>query len=227
MSQLDERMARTLAGLVAQELWRVGAISVNSVQPFRLASGNYSPIYIDCRKLISSVVFADLFAASARIVLQRRQVDFDLVAGGETAGIPFAAFAARAFNKPMIYVRKSLKAHGLGNRIEGVLQAGNTVLLVEDLITDAGSKLSFLEAITDSGGIVRDVLVVFDRLQGGRAALETQNVRLLALTDIEIALAEGAESAIISAHDFEAVRAYLESPIGWHKTMGLPFQEPR
>ena len=175
--------------VVALQLWQLGAIKVNLSEPFRLASGNYSPIYVNCRQLISTPAFADLFAASARIVCDRREVAFDVIAGGETAGIPFAAFLARSFGSPLVYVRKEAKSHGIASRIEGKIQSGDRVLLVEDLITDAGSKLSFVDAIQESGGAVEDVLVVFDRLQGGKEALHERGMRLHAITDIDTAIA--------------------------------------
>ena len=162
--QIDQQISLTTGRLVALYLWHLGAVKVNVEKPFRLTSSNYSPIYINCRQLISSVSFMDLFAAASRQLLGQRGAEFDVIAGGETAGIPFAAFLARSFCRPMVYVRKAAKEHGTASRVEGSLESGGRVLLVEDLITDAGSKLSFIQGIQDAGGDVKDVLVVFDRL---------------------------------------------------------------
>ena len=205
-------------------LWELKAIKVRFDQPFKLASGNYSPIYIDCRRLISSVVFVDVFSAAAKSVCMARDIVFDVVAGGETAGIPFAAFLARSFQCPMVYVRKENKAHGIGSRIEGKLTSGSRVLLVEDLITDAGSKLSFISGLNEEGAIVRDVLVVFDRLQGGRDALHQHSVALHALSDMEIALDVGVDLDLISNEQRRELNGYLMSPTDWHTRHNFPFK---
>ncbi len=211
--------------VVALQLWQLGAIKVNLSEPFRLVSGNYSPIYVNCRQLISTPAFADLFAASARIACDRREVAFDVIAGGETAGIPFAAFLARSFGSPLVYVRKEAKSHGIASRIEGKIQSGDRVLLVEDLITDAGSKLSFIQAIRESGATVKDVLVVFDRLQGGQEALTQEGIRLHAITDMEMVLYEAEAAELLSTEELTSVRTYLCSPHGWHEERGLTFHE--
>jgi orotate phosphoribosyltransferase len=221
---LAAEMLAEVRKAAALQLWELGAIKVDLVKPFRLTSGNYSPLYVNCRQLISSPSFIDLFCASARWLCGNLKVRFDVVAGGETAGIPFAAFLARGFGQPMIYVRKEVKSHGLGSRIEGVLSSGSRVLLVEDLITDAGSKLSFIEAIGSGGGIVEDVLVIFDRLQGGREALGKVGIRLHAVTDLDIALGVSEEAQLLSPEETKAVRDYLEAPERWHQSRGLSYR---
>jgi orotate phosphoribosyltransferase len=224
MPSLADEIVSTTRRLVALQLWQLGAIKVNLDEPFRLVSGNYSPIYINCRLLISFPAFADLFAAATRLIVEHRQVKFDVVAGGETAGIPFAAFVARAFGLPMMYVRKELKGHGLPSRVEGSLQPQARVILVEDLITDAGSKISFVQGIRNAGGVVGDVLVVFDRLQGGRDALEQEGVRLHAMTDMEMALSEAEVAGLLSREELDSVRSYLVDPKAWHSVRGLPYR---
>jgi len=220
--QILAAQLETVRDLVAFELWATHAISIDVAHPYRLVSGRYSPIYVDCRRLISSVVFQDIFVLAARMVCSAHDVSFDVAAGGETAGIPFAAFAARAFRVPMIYVRKESKAHGLGTRIEGSLTSGAKVLLIEDLITDAGSKLSFIQAIQDAGGVVSGVLVVFDRLQGGREALAAKGIQLHALSDMESILRQGGALRVLSPKDLAAVRQYLESPETWQGDHNIP-----
>jgi orotate phosphoribosyltransferase len=216
---------RHISSVVALQLWDLGAIRVDLSKPFQLTSGNYSPLYVNCRQLISSPGFVELFSAAARMLRDTLRLRFDVVAGGETAGIPFAAFLARSFGCPMIYVRKGSKSHGLESRVEGILTNSARVLLVEDLITDAGSKLSFIEGIAAAGGVVEDAMVVFDRLQGGRAALEARGIRLHAVTDLHVALMVAEETQLLSAHHIEAVRDYLSAPREWHEKHGLPFKD--
>ena len=211
--------------VVALQLWQLGAIRVNLAEPFRLASGNYSPIYINCRQLISAPAFADLFAAGARIICGRHAVRFDVIAGGETAGIPFAAFLARSFGCPMAYVRKETKSHGIASRIEGMMEAGSRVLLVEDLITDAGSKLSFIDAVSESGSTVQNVLVAFDRLQGGREALDKLGIALHAITDIDVALAVAEDSELLASEALGEIRQYLDDAEAWHAARGLAYRQ--
>lgn len=220
----DQILAR-IREAMALMLWELGAVKVNTEQPFKLVSGNYSPIYINCRQLISSPAFCDLFGATARIMCEANSVEFDVVAGGETAGIPFAAILARAFGKPMVYVRKAVKGHGLGSLVEGILPRRSRVLLTEDLITDAGSKLHFIKAIKTVGGTISNVLVVFDRLQGGGKVLAARRIHLLAVTDMKAALLVAERDRILNRGQLKSLNLYLASPRAWHKDRGLHFQE--
>src|SRR5690606_28420672 len=142
-----------IARLTARMLLEIKAVHFNADEPFTLASGLPSPTYIDCRKLISfpriRTTLMDFLAAT---VLREAGFEaFDNVAGGETAGIPFAAFVADRLGLPMSYVRKKPKGYGRNARIEGVMGEGDRVLLVEDLTTDGGSKFSFVDAIRETG----------------------------------------------------------------------------
>lgn len=212
---LEDSLEQRLRQLISVELWRVGAIQVNVERPFRLVSGRLSPIYVNCRALVSSPFFVDLLVAATRFHCIRRRLEFDVLAGGETAGIPFAAFLAHALGKPMVYVRKTPKDHGLTSRIEGSVSSGARVLLVEDLITDAGSKLSFIEGLRNAETIVNDVLVVFDRQQGGSEALRHEGICLHSLTDLGATLEIGEQSGILAPPIRKVVTDYLSDPTGW------------
>jgi len=212
-----------LGRALAAELLRRDAIKINLETPFLLTSGNYSPIYINCRQLISWRGTIKLIVAAATLHLELHNCKFDLIAGGETAGIPFAAFLASAFDRPMIYVRKAAKGHGTVSRIEGVLEHGSRVLLMEDLITDGLSKMSFIKAIRDEGGIIEDAFVILDRLQGGAAILAQDGVRLTALTDLEVVLGVATDWGLLPSNAVHSVRVYLNSPSEWHAKRGLPY----
>jgi orotate phosphoribosyltransferase len=211
--------------IVALHLWELGAVKINLETPFKLVSGNYSPIYVNCRQVISSVVFADLFAAATRALCATRGIQYDVLAGGETAGIPLAAFLSRSFGMPMVYVRKEAKEHGIASKVEGGDVAGRKVLLVEDLITDAGSKISFAKAIRTAGGTVTDVIVIFDRLQGGEDVLKQHGMALHSITNIDVALQEAENKGLISTHQLGLIRDYLVSPRAWHEKNSLQFHE--
>jgi orotate phosphoribosyltransferase len=222
VNPLSEQV-RELSRALAAELLRRDAIKINLQTPFLLTSGNYSPIYINCRLLISWRSTVKMITAAAALQLELRSCAVDAIAGGETAGIPFAAFLADALDKPMIYVRKAEKGHGTASRIEGVLNSGSRVLLFEDLITDGLSKISFIKAIRNGAGIVEDTFVILDRLQGGSALLAQHGVRLTALTDIELVLGVASDWGLLESSAIESVRVYLTSPSEWHAKRGLPY----
>lgn len=207
--------ADLLRRATAFELWRLGAVRVSVQEPFHLASGALSPLYVNGRQVIGDPAFVRLFVAAAGAVLAAAEVRHDVVAGGETAGIPYAAFLAQAFGMPMAYLRKKPKGYGMGQRVEGALLEGRRVLLVEDLITDGGSKLAFLDAIAEGGGTVEDALVFFDRQQGGQRALSARGVRLHAITDLQTTLDCGVAAGALSADERRTVDRYLESPQDW------------
>jgi orotate phosphoribosyltransferase len=152
-----------IARLSANMLLEIGAVHFNAKEPFILASGLPSPTYIDCRKLISYPRIRSTLMDFLTVTVMRDAgfEAFDNIAGGETAGIPFAAFVAERMALPMSYVRKKPKGYGRGARIEGEMNEGDRVLLVEDLTTDGGSKLSFVDAIRDTGASCAHTAVIF------------------------------------------------------------------
>lgn len=148
---------------VAKMLLEIDAVHFRADQPFTFTSGLASPVYIDCRKLISypRIRSALMDFAASVIVRQVGFEQFDAVAGGETAGIPFAAWLSDRLGLPMLYVRKKPKGFGRDAQIEGSLKDGARVLLVEDLTTDGGSKIKFGDAINRTGATVADTFAVF------------------------------------------------------------------
>ena len=217
--QLLDHLKSTTALL----LWENGAIKVNNEQPFKLASGNYSPIYINCRQVISDPVFMRLFTASASIIIDRFNIEVDMIAGGETAGIPFGAYLAQVLSLPFIYVRKAKKGYGIANLVEGGDIDGKQVVLIEDLITDAGSKLHFIEAIRAAGATIKDILVLFDRAQGGKETLHDEGINLYSLTDLPAALDVARKQNLTPVEDLDSVNDYLADPRAWHESRGLEF----
>ncbi|MEM7090647.1 MAG: orotate phosphoribosyltransferase [Pseudomonadota bacterium] len=152
-----------IARLTARMLLEIEAVHFNAADPFTLASGLPSPTYIDCRKLISYPRIRSTLMDFLTITVMRNAgfEAFDNIAGGETAGIPFAALVAERMGLPMTYVRKKPKGYGRNARIEGEMTEGQRVLLVEDLTTDGGSKLSFVDAIRESGATCGHTAVIF------------------------------------------------------------------
>jgi orotate phosphoribosyltransferase len=153
----------SIAKLTAKMLIEVEAVRFSSNEPFKFTSGWASPVYIDCRKLISYPrVRNTLMDFSASVITQNIGFEtIDSIAGGETAGIPFAAWIADRLMLPMQYVRKKPKGFGRNALIEGDFQNDSQILLVEDLTTDGNSKIKFCEALREAGAKVDHTFVVF------------------------------------------------------------------
>lgn len=204
------KQAKKVHESIERALWEAGAIKIDTASKFRLSSGNLSPIYIDCRKLISHPNIMDTIAQHTKRLIEKEIGPVDLIAGGETAGIPFAAWVAAKIGKGMVYVRKEKKGYGAGKQVEGEMNKGDRVLLVEDLITDGGSKLAFIEGVRKEGGEIKDCLVVFDRQQGGEKKLAGKGVKLWALTNLDKLLAFGLQNKYIKQNEYEIVKKYLQ-----------------
>jgi orotate phosphoribosyltransferase len=223
IGNIDKHVSKRTSELAALMLWDAEAIMVNLDEPFKLVSGNYSPIYVNCRRVISDPTFMSMFTALAQLIWKREGIKVNVIAGGETAGIPFAAYLARSLSIPMVYVRKSKKVYGIANLVEGRLSKNAKVLLVEDLITDGKSKMGFIDALSDAGATVEHVLVLFDRLQGGFEALQRRGVLLHKLTDMDTALGVAEVEKLLPNGHVEVVSEYIVSPRDWHIKRGLPF----
>ncbi len=159
MKNLETKIART----TAQLLLELNAVHFNSVSPFTLTSGLKSPVYIDCRKVISYPKARRIIINFFRdIIVNKIGLDkVESLVGGETAGIPFASFLATKLDLPMHYVRKKPKGFGVNTYIEGNNIEGKRVLLIEDLTTDGGSKIKFCDSIRKAGAIVEETIVLF------------------------------------------------------------------
>lgn len=213
-----------IARLTARMLLEIRAVHFNPEQPFTLASGLPSPTYIDCRKLISYPrIRATLMDFLAVTVMRDAGFEaFDNIAGGETAGIPFAAMVAERLALPMSYVRKKPKGYGRNARIEGEMSEGQRVLLVEDLTTDGGSKLSFVDAIRETGASCGHTAVIFyygifpDTL----ARLEAHGVRLHHLCTWWDVLAEARRQETFDSETLSEVESFLSAPRAWQQARG-------
>ena len=214
MAEISDR-ARTAAGI----LMDIEAILFRPEDPFVFTSGRASPVYVDCRKIISFPEARNRVMALA-VELVETEIGasaIDVIAGGETAGIPFAAWIADRLDKPMIYVRKKPKGFGRAAQIEGTFDERARVLLVEDLATDGGSKLNFVEAIRKAGGEIGHTFVIFHYgiFPEGIAALAERGVTLHALATWWDALALAEERGYLSTEGLAQVRAFLEDPEAW------------
>ncbi len=205
-------------------LLEIKAVHVNAEKPFILTSGAASPVYIDCRKLISFPrIRAALMDFGISVLSQEAGFEaFDSVAGGETAGIPFAAFLAERLALPMQYVRKKPKGFGRNAQIEGELAENSRVLLVEDLATDGGSKLLFANAIRQAGAQCSDVFVIFyyDIFAHAKTELAEAGLKLHYLASWWDVLEQIKASDAYSDKTCQTVEAFLHDPKGWSAAHG-------
>ncbi|GGL67274.1 orotate phosphoribosyltransferase [Wenxinia marina] len=208
-----------IARLSARMLLEVGAVDFNAAEPFTHASGKKAPTYVDCRRLISYPRIRSTLMDFLTVTVMREAgfEAFTNIAGGETAGIPFAAFVAERMALPMTYVRKKPKGYGRNARIEGRMSEGDRVLLVEDLTTDGGSKVSFVNAIRETGATCGHTAVIFfyGIYEGVEEALAAEGVRLHHLCTWWDVLAEARATAAFDGATLDGVEAFLRDPAGW------------
>ncbi|NHF71625.1 orotate phosphoribosyltransferase [Paracoccus xiamenensis] len=208
-----------IARLTARALLEIKAVDFNAAEPFTYASGLKGPTYVDCRRIISYPrVRGTLMDFLAATVLRDAGFEaFTNVAGGETAGIPFGAMVAERLDLPMTYVRKKPKGYGRNARIEGRMDESDRVLLVEDLTTDGGSKLSFVDAIRDTGAACAHTAVIFyyGIFPETTQRLADHGVRLHHLCTWWDVLAEAKAQAAFDTATLTEVEAFLSDPRGW------------
>jgi orotate phosphoribosyltransferase len=215
---------KTIAELTAKMLLEVDAVRFMTDKPFVFTSGWASPVYTDCRRLISfpRVRRTLIDFASSTIMREAGFEAFDAVAGGETAGIPFAAWMADRLALPMLYVRKKPKGFGRNTQIEGHLVEGQRVLLVEDMTSDGRSKVNFCNALRQAGAKVEHALVIFfyDIFPEGRKILADLGVTLHSLATWWDVLAVAKKSGKFDASKLAEIEKFMHDPAGWSKAHG-------
>ena len=210
-----EQMAR----LTARMLLEIKAVHFNAAEPYTYSSGLKGPTYIDCRKLISYPRIRSTLMDFLTVTVMRNAgfEAFDNIAGGETAGIPFAALVAERMALPMTYVRKKPKGYGRNARIEGEMTEGQRVLLVEDLTTDGGSKLSFVDAIRETGATCGHTAVIFyyGIFPQTEKTLGDHGITLHHLCTWWDVLAEARTQGAFDEATLTGVEAFLTDPEAW------------
>ena len=213
-----------IAEQVARMFLEIKAVHFNAEKPFIFTSGWASPVYIDCRKIISypRLRSALMGFAASTIVRDIGYESIDIVAGGETAGIPFAAWIADNLMLPMQYVRKKAKDFGRGSQIEGEITAGARTLLVEDLATDGRSKVNFCEALRHAGADVEHCFVLFyyDIFPQSQEVMQALNVKLHYLATWWDILAAAKKSGHFETSVMNEVEAFLHEPAKWSAAHG-------
>jgi uridine monophosphate synthetase len=188
----------------ALELFRIGGVKLGE---FTLKSGRKSPVYVDLRVLVSSPSVLRMAGEALLPVLERLQ--FDRIAGLPYAGLPIAVSASLAGNLPMLYARKEAKEYGTRKLIEGAYEAGMTVALLDDVITDGGAKLELVTPFLQEGLKVRDFLVLVDREQGGADLLRSNGYELHSVFTLRQVLEALRRGNAITPEQYTEVMDYL------------------
>ncbi len=195
-------------------------------EPFTFTSGKKSPVYVDCRRLIAFPhERRQLMTLALDLINECIGYDkLDVIAGGETAGIPFAAWIADLLMLPMCYVRKKPKGFGRNARIEGNLDDGQQVILVEDLATDGGSKLDFVNALREAGGKCFHTFVIFHYgiFPESVTKLHEAGVTLHALATWHDVIDYAEEKGMLDEASLSQIRSFLEGPEEWSAAQAKP-----
>ena len=199
--------------IIAGELLQIQAVFLRPDEPFTWASGIKSPIYCDNRLILTAPETRDIVEDALAHVIRGEFPEAEVLMGTATAGIAHAALAAKILDLPMGYVRGSAKDHGRGNQIEGRLSPGQKVVVVEDLISTAGSVIDAVEALRAAGADVIGVVSIFTYgMEKGRKRLEEAGVRAVSLSDLDALVEVAAESGYIKEEDKARLLKFRADP---------------
>ena len=206
---------------VAEILINIESIKFSFEKPFVLTSGLKSPVYVDCRKIISYVNERSIILNYALEYFKEKNLKFDILAGGETAGIPYAAFLSELLKKPMIYIRKKPKGFGGNQQIEGDYKQNKTAILIEDLATDGGSKIIFLEALKKGGLNVLDVFVIFyyDIFDIKQSPLNSFKIKMHSLCTWKDVIRVIKYKKLYSDLKIQNLESFLHNPEKWRSSL--------
>lgn len=201
---------------VAEKLLQVKAIRLNVKEPFTWASGWKSPIYCDNRKVLSFPHVREFIKSEMCNVIFEQFPDAELLAGVATAGIAWGAMAADQLKLPYVYVRPKPKEHGLGNQIEGALEAGQKVLVVEDLISTGKSSLEVVEVLRKAGVEVIGMVSIFTYgFEVAAKAMEAAGVPYRSLTNYPTLIQLAVDKSIVDASQQEVLLKWSADPANW------------
>ena len=208
-----------MSEIIAQKLIDIESVKFSFENHFTLTSGLKSPVYVDCRKIISFIDERELIMNEALNYFKKNNIQFDLLAGGETAGIPYAAIISEKIKKPMVYIRKKPKGFGRNQQIEGHFREKEKAILIEDLATDGGSKVVFVEAMRKAGLIVNDIFVIFyyDIFNLENSVLSKLNVNIHSLCTWKDIISVIEKKNSYKENDIKNLKKFLSNPDDWRK----------
>ena len=199
--------------LIAKDLLSIAAVFLRPEQPFTWASGIKSPIYCDNRLTLSDTKVRNNVENGLAEIVRTHYPEAEVLMGTSTAGIAHAAITATILDLPMGYVRSGAKDHGRTNRIEGRLEPGQKVVVIEDLISTGGSCIEVVEALREAGAEVLGVASIFTYgMKRGLERLEAANVKNVSLSDLDTLVAVAAEEGYIKPEDKARLIAFRNNP---------------
>lgn len=203
---------------VAEFLLKIKAISLTPSTPITWASGWKSPIYCDNRKTLSYPQIRTYIRQQFTEVIEEMYGKPDVIAGVATGGIAMGALIAQEMGIPFVYVRSSAKEHGLSNQIEGVLEEGQSVVVLEDLISTGNSSLNAVKALREAGAVIKGMAAIFTYgFDIAKQNFEKENCKLVTLTNYEVLLQQALSTRFIKEEDINALNEWRESPSTWLK----------
>lgn len=198
---------------IARELLKIGAVFLRPEDPFTWASGIKSPVYCDNRLILTAPDARNIVEAALAGTIRREFPDAEALMGTATAGIAHAAIAGHLLGLPMGYVRSGAKDHGRQNQIEGRLEKGEKVVVIEDLISTGGSVISAVEALREAGAEVLGVVSIFTyNMQRGKERLCDAGIRAVSLTDFDAVAEVAAAEGYIAPSDVQRLLAFRDNP---------------
>ena len=202
-----------LSKKIAKGLLEIGAIFLKPDDPFTWASGIKSPIYCDNRLTLSAPKVRDEIENGLVQIIKENYPEAEILMGTSTAGIPHAAITADKMNIPMGYVRGSSKDHGRKNQIEGKLEKGQKVVVIEDLISTGGSVIDVVNVLREAGAEVLGIASIFTyNMQKSKDRLEEANVKNISLSDFDILVEVAAEEGYIKQEDIKRLIKFRNNP---------------
>ncbi len=202
-----------IAKIVAQNLLKIKAVFLRPNEPFTWASGIKSPIYCDNRLILTAPEARDVVENAIAETVKKEYPDAEALFGTSTAGIAHAAIAGHILGMPMGYVRGSNKDHGRNNKIEGKLEKGTKVVVVEDLISTGGSCIDVVEALREAGAEVLGIVSIYTYgMKKGLERLKEANVKNVSLTDFDTVIEVAAETGYIEKDDVQRLKAFRDNP---------------
>lgn len=199
--------------LIAKDLLSIGAVFLRPEEPFTWASGIKSPIYCDNRLTLTSPNVRDDVENALAQVVKEHFPECEVLMGTSTAGIAHAAITGHILNMPMGYVRSGAKDHGRNNRIEGRLEKGQKVVVIEDLISTGGSAVEVVEALREAGAEVLGIASIFTYgMAKGIKRLEAADVKNISLSNLDVLAETAAEEGYIAKEDVARILAFRNNP---------------
>lgn len=202
--------------IIAEKLLEIGAVKLSPESPFTWASGWKSPIYCDNRKILSYPYIRDFIKSELCNVIFEQFEEADMVAGVATAGIAWGAIAADQLKLPFIYVRPKPKEHGLGNQVEGFLEAGKKIIIVEDLISTGKSSLQVVDVLRSAGVEVAGMVSIFNYgFNLAEEAFKNADVQIESLSNYAALIELAKEKNFISKETEQLLLTWRLNPAEW------------